>query len=134
MKQLECEVAKLQQKLLKLPCYSYVPKPIDTPDEVDFKATKFNVDKAKLKAIKLVNKENQEYLASNKCCDLLDGLLSIMSKNVLNFTAKSKKLLHNAMIDWLKEAITKTNHARNAESLIFYAAGDGGFDSINTLP
>ena len=75
MKQLKCEVAKLHQKLLKLPCYYYVPKPIDPPDEADFKAAKFAVDKAKLKTIKLVNKENQEYLKSNKCCDLLDGLL-----------------------------------------------------------
>ena len=90
MKQLECEFAKLQQKLSKLPYYSYVPKPIDPPDKADFKAAKFAVDEAKLKTIKSVNKENQEYLASNKCCGLVDGLLLIMSNTVLNFITKNK--------------------------------------------
>ena len=58
MKQLECEGAKLQQKLSKFLCYSFVSKPIDPPDKADFKAAKFSVKKAKLKAIKLVDKEN----------------------------------------------------------------------------
>ena len=97
-----------------------MPKPIDPPDEADFKAAKFTVYEAKLKIIELVNKENQEYLASDECCDFLDGLLSIMSKTVLNFIAKNKSLLHDAMIDWLKEAITKSNPVRNAESLKFF--------------
>ena len=99
MKQLESENAKLKQKLSKLPCYSYVPKSIDPPDKANFKAAKFNVDKAKLKAIKLVNKENQEYLASDKCCGLLEGLPWIMSKTFLNFIAKNKDCLYGSLID-----------------------------------
>ena len=67
-----------------------MPKPIDAPDKADFKSAKFAVYEAKLKTIKTINNENQEYLESNECCDLLDGLLSIMSKTVLNFIAKNK--------------------------------------------
>ena len=47
------------------------------------------------------------------CCGYL-------SKTVLNFIAKNKTLLHNAIVDWLKEAITKTNHKRNVETLNFF--------------
>ena len=73
--QLETENAKLYQKLSNFPCYSKIPKPIDPPDEADFKAAKIAVYNAKLKKIELVSKENQEYLAVNECCDLVDGLL-----------------------------------------------------------
>ena len=54
MKQLEFEVAKLQQKLSKFPCYSKVPKPTNLPD---FNATKIVIYKAKLKAFKSVDKK-----------------------------------------------------------------------------
>ena len=56
--QLETENSKLHQKFSNFPCYSIVPKPINPPDEADFKAAKFALDKAKLKTIKLVSKEN----------------------------------------------------------------------------
>ena len=91
MKQLECEVAQLQQKLSRFSCYSYVPKPINPTEKADFKAAKFDVDEAKLKTIESVNKENQDYLASNKCCDLLDGLLSINCDAQLRSKAATNK-------------------------------------------
>ena len=55
MKQLEYEVAKLQQKFSKFSCSSYVSKPFNQPGKADFKAAKFAVDEAKLKTIKLIN-------------------------------------------------------------------------------
>ena len=113
LKQLESEVAKLKQNL---PCYSVVSKPFDPPEEADFNAAKLVIQEAKSNAIKSLNNVNQEYLARNECCDFLDGLLWILSKTVLNFIAKNKKLLHNAIVDWLKEDITKANHLRNVES------------------
>ena len=68
-----------------------MPKPIDLPDKEDFMAAKFAVDEAKLKTIKLVNKENQEYLTKDECCDLLDGLLSINCDAQLRSKAATNK-------------------------------------------
>ena len=57
--QLETENAKLHQKPYNFPCYSKIPKPIDPPDEADFKAAKSAVYKAKLEANKLISKEKK---------------------------------------------------------------------------
>ena len=54
---------------------------------------KFAVDEDKWKTIKSAYKDNQAYLASDDCCDFLDGLLSIISNAVFNFIAKNKKVV-----------------------------------------
>ena len=118
--QLQLKNSKLKQKLSNFPSYSKVPRPIDPSDKADFNAARTAVYEAKLEATKLVSKENQEYLASNDCCDLLDGLLWIMTKTVLNFIVRNKDYLHGSLIDLLKKSITKANHMRNVGCLLSF--------------
>ena len=81
--QLESEIAKLQQKPCKFPCYPNIPHPFDPPDETDIIAVREIFNKVKQEVIDTEEMEARKYLTSNECSLFLDDLLWMFSKTVL---------------------------------------------------
>ena len=96
--QLESRIAKLEQKLLKFPCYSKIPKPFDQPDETDIIAVRDIFNKAKQEVIDAEDMEARKYLTSDECYLFLDDLLWMLSKTVLQKIKEEKDELHESLI------------------------------------
>ena len=107
--QLESEIAKLEQKLSMLPCYSVIPKSFDQLDETDIISVRDIFNKAKQWSIDLENMEKRNYLKSDEYSSFLDDLLQVFSKTVLQQIKEDINDSHKPLICWLKRFIKAKN-------------------------